>query len=155
MNSGLQFTDDSGNPVQLGEMNADGVLLLPYYVELHKIFDIKDITIFVGENWQQFGNLTHRQAIRTQAGVDSILDDNEIIVTHNVDTGRLGIYDVQYAHEVAPGKIVTKDSSLVISGKKGQVQLLPQTGNRTNVYLVWIGIILAFVTLGGFLLSRK
>lgn len=47
LNSGLQFTDDSGNPVQLGEMNADGVLLSPYYIELHKIFDTKDITIFI------------------------------------------------------------------------------------------------------------
>ncbi|MDY4560581.1 MAG: hypothetical protein SO435_02525 [Peptostreptococcus porci] len=118
MTSGLVFTDSNGEPVKLGEKNSDGILLSPYYVELHKIFDTKDIEIFVGDNWDKFDNLTYRKGIIPR-GSNSATDltDDQIVVEHNVDNKKVGVYNVKYLYEVSTGKFVTITAKVTVKNR--------------------------------------
>lgn len=118
MTSGLVFTDSNGEPVKLGEKNSDDILLSPYYVELHKIFDTKDIEIFVGDNWDKFDNLTYRKGIIPR-GSNSATDltDDQIVVEHNVDNKKVGVYNVKYLYEVSTGKFVTITAKVTVKNR--------------------------------------
>lgn len=117
--NGLVFTDDEGNPVQTGQFDEEsGVMLAPYYVEIHKILDTKDITIYVGDPWAEYDNLIYQQAIARNKGEDRTLSDDEITVTASVDNMTPGVYPVTYSYEVAPGRFVTKSATVTVLEKK-------------------------------------
>lgn len=126
MTGGLVFTDSNGEPVKLGEKNSDGILLSPYYVELHKIFDTKDIEIFVGDKWDKFDNLTYRKGI-IPSGSNSATDltDDQIVVEHNVDNKKVGAYNVKYLYEVSTGKFVTITAKVTVKNRPNPDKPIP------------------------------
>lgn len=118
MRSGLVFTDSEGNRVNLGHQDENNILLSPYYVELHKIFETKDIEIFVNESWNEFDNLTYRKGIYSQNGTEwRDLTDDEIKVEHNVDNTKVGVYNVKYLYEVAKGEFVTITAKVTVKDR--------------------------------------
>lgn len=115
MTSGLQFFDEDGERVVLGATNKDGILLSPYYVELHKIFETKPITIYVNDAWDEFDNLVLAQKLIERSSAQAeVLTHDEITVEHNVDNTVPGVYKVTYKYEVAPGKWVTKTDTVTV-----------------------------------------
>lgn len=119
MGGNLDFTDDQENPVEMGVYdNKAGVQLSKYYVELHKVFDTKDIELTVGDPWNQFDNLTYRQSISDRSSGSHTLTDDEIEVTNNVDNQTPGEYWVKYSHKVDDGKYVTKTAKVIVRGKE-------------------------------------
>lgn len=136
MTSGLRFFDDAGEEVVLGQEDSDQILLSPFYVELHKIFETKTIIINENESWDHFDNLVIAQDIIAQGSDQATpLSKDVISVEHNVDNTKKGTYFVKYKYEVAPDKVVTKTDKVIVLGKydvnyefvsEDQTQTLPK-----------------------------
>ncbi|MCI6272440.1 MAG: SHIRT domain-containing protein [Erysipelotrichaceae bacterium] len=118
MGSNLVFTDNDGNAVNLGQTDAEsGVDLSKFYVELHKVLDTKDITIYVGDAWNIYDNLIYRQSISDRGAGSHVLSDDEVLVTHNVNNMVPGEYWVKYSHQVDVDKFVSKTAKVIVLGK--------------------------------------
>lgn len=118
MTSGLQFTDGNGENVKLGEEDVYGIQLSPYYVELHKIFETEDIWLTVGQEWNEYDNLTYKKGVIPLGEKEAKeLDNSEIQVQHNVDTSKVGVYDVKYLYEIDTDKYVTITAKVYVTAR--------------------------------------
>lgn len=115
MTAGLNIRNEAGNPLVLGQTDSYGVELSNYYVELHKIFETKDITLYEGDAWDIWDNLLSATGINSQKdNYRRVIPHSEIDVEHNVDNMTRGTYSVKYLHDVYPGRTVTKTAQVIV-----------------------------------------
>lgn len=97
----------------------------PFYVQVQQIFDTKDITINVGENWTNTDNLLKAEVSTYNPSTMALtnqhtLKSDEYKVEDNVDTSKAGVYHVKYSYEINDNDIVTKTAKVTVLDKKKQ-----------------------------------
>ena len=92
------------------EIPADAKHII-YHASVIKILDTKDLSLKVGDKWDDFDNLTYHQDCQNN---EVPLD--KIKVDHNVDTSKPGVYDVKYSYEIADGHIVSRTAKVTVVG---------------------------------------
>lgn len=99
----------------------------PFYVQVQQIFDTKDITIHVGENWTNKDNLLKAEVVTYDPATMAltskhVLTEAEYAVEDNVNTNEAGVYSVKYSYKINDNDIVTKTAKVTVLDKKTKAE---------------------------------
>lgn len=99
----------------------------PFYVQVQQIFDTKDITIHVGENWTNKDNLLKAEVVTYDPATMAltskhVLTEAEYAVKDNVNTNKAGVYSVKYSYKINDNDIVTKTAKVTVLDKKTKAE---------------------------------